>query len=74
MGVLERLNGLLLAGRSLVLVRRKGRGLGLRGLRGGLDGGLLLGLLLLQLGLLCGELGRLIGLGLLLLFWKRKGV
>lgn len=76
MGVLERLDNLLLAGRGFVLVGRESRCLSLGRLRGRLCGGLrlLLLLLLLQLGLLSSELGRLVGLGLLLLFYKTEGV
>lgn len=69
MGVLERLNNLLLAGRGFVLVRGEGRRLGLWRLRGRLGSSFLLRLLLLQLSLLCRELGRFISFGLLLLFW-----
>jgi hypothetical protein len=68
MGVLKRLNDLLLASRGFVLVRREGRCLSLGRLRGDLGSSFLLRLLLLQLSLLCRELGRFISFGLLLLF------
>jgi hypothetical protein len=67
MRVIERLDNLFLAGGSLVLILRKGGGLGLGSRLGsGFRSGLLL-LLLLQLGLLRGEFGCFIGLGFFLL-------